>query len=85
MCLAVPGQIISIVESSMSDDLDGLYRMGKVRFGGVVKQVSLAYVPEAAVGDYVVVHVGCAIATIDEDEAQQTLQVLSQLRAQMEA
>ena len=85
MCLAIPGQIISIDELSSPEDFDGLYRTGKVRFGGVVKQVSLAYVPEAAVGDYVVVHVGCAIATIDEDEAQQTLQDLSQLSAQMEA
>ncbi len=85
MCLAIPGQIISIDESSSPEDFDGLYRTGKVRFSGVVKQVSLAYVPEAAVGDYVVVHVGCAIATIDEAEAQQTLQDLSQLSAQMEA
>ena len=67
MCLAVPGKIISI-----SDD-DPLMRSGRVSFGGIVKQVSLAYVPEAKVGDYTIVHVGFAISLIDEQEAANTI------------
>jgi hydrogenase expression/formation protein HypC len=73
MCLAVPGKIISI-----SGD-DPLVRMGKVSFGGIVKQASLAYVPEAQVGDYIIVHVGFAISTVDEAEARQTLEYLQQM------
>ena len=67
MCLAVPGQVISI------EGDDPLLRTGKVSFGGAVKVVSLAYVPEVAVGDYVVVHVGFALSRIDEEAAAQTL------------
>ena len=67
MCLAVPGKIISIVGE------DPLLKAGKVSFGGVVKEVSLAYVPEAKVGDYVIVHVGFALSILDEHEAKQTL------------
>ena len=67
MCLAVPGKIISIVGE------EPLLKAGKVSFGGVVKEVSLAYVPEAKVGDYVIVHVGFALSILDEAEAKQTL------------
>jgi hydrogenase expression/formation protein HypC len=67
MCLAVPGKILSTTGD------DPLMRSGKVSFGGVAKEVSLAYVPEAKVGDYVVVHVGFALSIVDEAEAQQTL------------
>lgn len=67
MCLAIPGQLL---------DLRGegpLQRTGRVSFGGIVKEVSLAYVPEARVGDYVIVHVGFAISVVDEAEALETL------------
>ncbi|MGH7970999.1 MAG: HypC/HybG/HupF family hydrogenase formation chaperone, partial [Limisphaerales bacterium] len=63
MCLAIPGRIASI-----SGD-DPLSRMGKIDFGGVIKDACLAYVPEAKVGDYAVVHVGFAISLLDEAEA----------------
>ncbi len=72
MCLAVPGKVLSITGT----DLD---RTGKVSFGGVVKEVSLACVPEAKVGDYVVVHVGFALSVVDEAEAVQTLKYLRQV------
>ena len=58
---------------------DPLERSGKVNFGGVVKDVNLAYVPEAQVGDYVIVHVGFAISQLDEEEANQTLAYLRQM------
>ncbi len=73
MCLAIPGKIESI------EGADPLMRMGKVSFGGIVKDVSLAYVPEAGVGDYVVVHVGFAISKLDEQEAQQVFSYLEQM------
>lgn len=72
MCLAVPGKILSICG-------DDLTRSGRVSFGGVVKEVSLAYVPEVQVGNYVIVHVGFAIAILDEAEAEQTLRDLAQM------
>jgi hydrogenase expression/formation protein HypC len=72
MCLAVPGKIVS---TSGGDD--PLTRMAKVSFAGIVKDVSLAYVPEAQVGDYVIVHVGFALNRLDEEEA---LRVLEDLR-----
>jgi len=75
MCLAVPGQILSITGD------DPITRAGRVSFGGVVKEVSLAYVPEAAVGDYVIVHAGFALNVIDEEEAQKTLDLLRQIDA----
>lgn len=75
MCLAVPGQLVSLDSSQV----DPLYRTGRVRFGGITREVSLAYVPEAQIGDYVLVHVGLALTVIDETEAQQTLQILNQL------
>ena len=73
MCLAVPGQIVSIAGD------DPVVRFGRVSFGGVVREVSLAYVPEAVVGDYVIVHAGFALNRIDEEEAQKTLDLLRQL------
>lgn len=73
MCLGVPGKIISI-----SGD-DPLTRMGKVSFGGIIKDACLAYVPEAQVGDYVIVHVGFAISRLDEQEAQQVFEYLRQM------
>jgi hydrogenase expression/formation protein HypC len=73
MCLAVPGKIISI------QGADPLLRSGKVDFAGIVKQINLAYVPEAQVGDYVLVHVGFAINTIDESEARQVFDYLRQM------
>lgn len=63
MCLAVPGKITSIQGE------DPAFRQGKVNFGGIVKDVNLSYVPEAKVGDYVVVHVGFALSIVDEAEA----------------
>lgn len=74
MCLAVPGKIISIHEQE-----DPLLRTGKVSFGGVIKEVSLAYLPHAKVDDYVIVHVGFAISIIDPQEAERTLNDLQQI------
>lgn len=73
MCLAVPGQIQTVI----GDDL--LTRIGKVAFAGIIKDASLAFVPEAAVGDYVLVHAGVAIAILDENEAARTLGYLDAL------
>jgi hydrogenase expression/formation protein HypC len=73
MCLAVPGKILSI-----SGD-DQLTKMAKVDFGGIQKDVSIAYVPEAEVGKYVIVHVGFALSVIDEEEAQKTFEFLKEL------
>ena len=72
MCLAVPGKVLSVAGEHE-------FRTGQVSFGGVVKQVSLAYVPEANVGDYVIVHVGFAISVVDEQEAQNTFEYLRQM------
>jgi hydrogenase expression/formation protein HypC len=84
MCLAVPGQLISIQPSPPESDESAaaalLQPIGQVSFGGIIKQVSLAYVPEATVGDYVIVHVGFALSVLDPLEAQQTLQYLDQLQ-----
>ena len=66
MCLAIPGRVEEITD-------DGLIRMGRVNFGGVVKKVCLDYVPEIAVGDYAIVHVGFAISKVDEATAEETL------------
>lgn len=73
MCLAVPGKILSIEESTP------LERSGRVSFGGVVKEVSLAYVPEAQVGQYVIVHVGFALQVVDEEEAQRVFAYLAEM------
>ena len=66
MCLAVPGKIEQVYEANGT-------RMGKINFGGVVKEACLAYVPELEVGDYTIVHVGFALSRIDEASAQETL------------
>jgi hydrogenase expression/formation protein HypC len=73
MCLAVPGKILDI-----SGD-DPYLRIGRVSFAGIVKQVSLACVPEARVNDYVMVHVGMALSVVDEKEAAETLSYLKQM------
>ncbi|MBK8555568.1 MAG: HypC/HybG/HupF family hydrogenase formation chaperone [Lewinellaceae bacterium] len=74
MCLAIPGKIIT-----MLSDADPAFRSGKVSFGGINREVNLSLVPDAKVGDYVLVHVGAAISQIDEDEAQITLDYLRQI------
>ena len=73
MCLGVPGQILEIRE-----DPTGM-NMARVSFGGIVKEVCLAYTPEVEVGDYVVVHVGFAISTIDETEAHKVFEFLKEM------
>ena len=73
MCLAVPGKVLSI------EGDEPLTRAGRVSFGGIVKDVCLAYVPEAIVGDYVIVHVGFAISRLDEDEAGRVFDYLRQM------
>ena len=73
MCLAIPGKVTSI-----SGD-DPLMRSGKVDFGGVLREVSLAYVPEVQVGDYVIVHVGFALSRVDEAEAKQVFEYLREM------
>ena len=73
MCLGVPGKVVEI-----NDDRSGV-TMGKVDFSGIVKEVCLAYVPEAKLGDYVVVHVGVAISVVGEDEAQEVFEFLRQM------
>ena len=72
MCLAVPGRILSM----QGEDLA---RTARVSFGGIVKEVNLAYVPEAKVGDYAIVHVGFAISLVDEQEALRTFEYLRQM------
>ena len=72
MCLAVPGQVEQIYEENGT-------RMGKVNFGGVVKNVCLAYLPDIQIGDYTIVHVGFAISQIDEQSAQETLRTFEEL------
>lgn len=74
MCLAIPGKIVSI-----EDRFEGLFRMARVSFGGIVKEASLEMVPQAAVGDYVLVHVGVAISLVDEEEAMKTFQYLKEI------
>jgi hydrogenase expression/formation protein HypC len=73
MCLAVPGKLVSI------DGDDPLQRTGKVSFGGVLKNVSLVCLPEAEVGDYVIVHVGMAISRLDEAEANEVFSYLQEM------
>ena len=74
MCLAVPGKVLT------KESIGGV-EVGQVQFGGIVRQVALGFVPEAEVGDYVMVHVGFAISRIDEAEAQRTYELLEQLGA----
>lgn len=72
MCLAVPGRIVEITDS-------GGVRMGRLDFGGIQKQVCLAYLPDAVIGDYAIVHVGFAISRVDEASAQETLRHFREL------
>lgn len=74
MCLAVPGKIISIKSEG-----NPLFKAGKVSFDGVLREVNLAAVPEAKVGNYVLVHVGMALNVIDEEEAKKTLEYLKEI------
>ena len=78
MCLAVPGKLVKISEPN-GPDASPLTRIGSVDFGGVIKDVNLAYVPDVKIGDYVVVHVGFAISTMDEAEAQEVFAYLRQM------
>lgn len=71
MCLAIPGKIISI-----DNQIDDIFRFAKVSFDGIIKDVNLAMVPEAKIGDYVLVHVGSAISIVDEKEAAETMDLL---------
>ena len=75
MCLAIPGRILDVTGD------DPLLRTGRVSFGGALKEVNLAYVPEARVGDYVIVHVGFAISRLDEAEAARVWAALDALDA----
>ncbi len=72
MCLAVPGKITEIYEANGMP-------MGKIDFGGATREVCLAYVPEAKVGDYAIIHVGFALNLLSEEEAQETLEALKQI------
>lgn len=73
MCLAIPGRILTITD-------DGeLTRRGRVDFAGIVKEVSLALVPQARVGDYVIVHVGVALSVVDEREAARVFEYLREI------
>jgi len=74
MCLAIPGKITII-----DNQVDDIFRMAKVNFNGIVKDVNLAMVPEAKIGDYVLVHVGSAISIVDEKEAKITMDILMQM------
>ena len=72
MCLAVPGKIVSVEEMLGN-------RVGRVQFGGITRETLLDFVPEAGVGDYVIVHVGFAISKVDEEEAARTYELLEQM------
>lgn len=74
MCLAIPGKIESIETIH-----DGLVKMAKVSFGGILKEASLEMLPDAAIGDYVLVHVGVAISKIDEAEAAKSFEYLKEI------
>lgn len=72
MCLAIPGKVLDIQEQ-------GPLRSARVQFGGIVRQVSLNFVPEAGLGDYVMVHVGFAISVVDAEEAERTYKILEEM------
>jgi len=74
MCLAVPGRLDKITA-----ELDETFRIGEVSFEGIIKEVNLTLVPDAKVGDYLLVHVGAAIGIVDEDEAKRTMAVLKEM------
>jgi hydrogenase expression/formation protein HypC len=79
MCLAVPGRLLSVAGE------DPLMRVGRVDFGGVVKEINLAFVPEARIDDYVLVHVGFALTVIDESEAKQVFEHLREMGELLDA
>ncbi len=79
MCLAIPGKLEKI-----TSELDETFRIGNVSFEGIVKEVNLALVPEAKVGDYILVHVGAAIGIIDEEEAKRTMEALKLMGEDLE-
>ncbi len=74
MCLSIPGKVIEITA-----ELDETFRIGKVSFDGLMKEVNLSMVPQAKIGDYVLVHVGAAIGMIDEEEAKKTFDLIKQM------
>ncbi len=74
MCLSIPGKLVAI-----TSQLDEIFRMGEVDFDGIKKEINLAMVPDAKVGDYVLVHVGAAISIIDEEEAKRTFELIKQM------
>jgi hydrogenase expression/formation protein HypC len=74
MCLAIPGKIVAI-----PNQIDDLFRIGKVSFGGIQKDINLSMVSDAKVGDYVLVHVGVAISVVDEEEAKLTFEYLKKM------
>lgn len=74
MCLAIPGKIISL-----SHENDSLERIARVDFSGVTKEISLAYLPEAKLNDYVIVHAGLALSILDQEEAAETLAAFAEL------
>jgi hydrogenase expression/formation protein HypC len=74
MCLGVPGKIIEIQNNPLG------MAMGKVSFGGIAKEVCLAYVPEAQIDDYVIVHAGFALNVIDEKEAMEVFELLKEMQ-----
>ena len=74
MCLAIPGRLEGI-----TNQLDETFRFGRVSFGGIMKEVNLSMVPEARIGDYVLVHVGVAIGMVDEEEAKKTFEYIRQI------
>lgn len=78
MCLAVPGKIVA------TEERKGM-RLGRVQFGGIVREVRLDFVPEAATGDYVMVHVGFAISRVDQEEAERTYKLLEEMGTSAEA
>ena len=77
MCLAIPGKILAIEQENSG-------RLGRVQFGGISRMVSLDFVPEVVVGDYVMVHVGFAISRVDAEEAERTYKVLAEMGALQE-
>ena len=72
MCLAIPGKLVSL-------DTDATPKMGKVSFGGITKNVCMEWLPEASVGDYVIVHVGFALSKVDEKEALETIKMIEEM------
>jgi hydrogenase expression/formation protein HypC len=74
MCLAIPGKVLEI-------NTENMMRMSQVDFGGITREISLAYLPDVQADDYVIVHAGFAISQLDEEEAQETLRLLAELGA----